>query len=233
MGVVGVLTSRRSATDRRCASVSTYSETSGGSMTFTVRLDAADAGRVRVATSPVWEKVKAARTLVDPRSAAYHSRWLERARPRVAELPLEPLFAVHPVRGYVPDFMSPPPESTSPHIASQLAVVRETPKEQVARELRRCAADQTDPSRRAIVSDLAADPARARDELADLLQLAWDELVAPGWSRIERLLRRDIDHRAQLLAREGLAAVIGDLHPKVTWQDGAVSVDIPDDIERD
>jgi DNA-binding transcriptional ArsR family regulator len=151
----------------------------------------------------------------------------------VAELPLEPLFAVHPVRGYVPDFMSPPPVSTSPHIASQLALVRETPKDQVARELRRCAADQADPARRAIVSELAADPARARDQLADLLQLAWDELVAPGWSRIERLLRRDIDHRAQLLAREGLAAVIGDLHPRVTWQDGAVSVDIADEVERD
>jgi DNA-binding transcriptional ArsR family regulator len=202
-------------------------------MTFTVRLDAADAGRVRFATSPIWETVNAARTLVDRRSAAYHSRWLERARPRAAELPLEPLFAVHPPRGYVPDFMSPPPESTSPHIASQLAVVRETPPEQVAAELTRCAANQSDPARRAIVEELAADPLRARNELADLLQLAWEELVAPGWSRIERLLRRDIDHRAQLLAHEGLAAVIGDLHPRVTWQDGAVSVDIPDEIERD
>ena len=83
-------------------------------MTFTVRLGAADAGRVRFATSPIWETVNAARTLVDPRSAAYHARWLERARPRAAELPLEPLFAVHPPHGYVPDFLSPPPESTSP-----------------------------------------------------------------------------------------------------------------------
>jgi DNA-binding transcriptional ArsR family regulator len=202
-------------------------------MTFTVRLDAADAGRVRFATSPLWETVNAARTLVDPRSAAYHARWLERARPRAAELPLEPLFAVHPPRGYVPDFMSPPPESTSPHIASQLTLVRETPPEQVAQELTRCAADQSDLTRRAIVTELAASPETARNELADLLQLAWDELVAPGWPRIERMLRRDIDHRAQLLARDGLAAVISDLHPRVTWQDGAVSVDITDDIERD
>jgi DNA-binding transcriptional ArsR family regulator len=202
-------------------------------MAFRVRLGAADAGRVRFATSPVWETVNAARTLVDPRSAAYHSRWLERARPRAAELPLEPLFAVHPPRGYVPDFLSPPPQSTSPHIASELALVRETPREQVERELTRCATNQSDPARRAIITELAADPERARDELADLLQLAWDELVAPGWSRIERLLRRDIDQRAQLLAREGLAAVIEDLHPRVTWQDGAISVDIPEDIERD
>jgi DNA-binding transcriptional ArsR family regulator len=202
-------------------------------MTFTVRLGAADAGRVRFATSPIWETVNAARTLVDPRSAAYHARWLERARPRAAQLSLEPLFAVHPPRGYVPDFMSPPPESTSPHIAGQLALVRDTPADQVAAELTRCAANQTDPSRRAIVAELAADPVRARNDLADLLQLAWDELIAPGWTRIERLLRRDIDHRAQLLARDGLAAVIGDLHPGVTWQDGAVSVDIADDVERD
>ena len=202
-------------------------------MAFRVRLDAADAGRVRFATSPLWETVNAVRALIDPRSGPYHARWLEGVRPLAAALPLEPLLAVHPPRGYVPDFLSPPPPTARPDIASQLAVVRATPVDRVATELLRCAAHQHDPARRAIIEDLARRPDAAREEFAGLLQLAWDELVAPHWARIDRLLRRDLDQRADLLAREGLARVVSELNPRVSWQDGAIIVAIEEDVERD
>src|SRR5215469_4798212 len=106
--------------------------------TFTARSQ--DLGTIRFARSPAWETLHAVRLFSDPRGRGYHRAWLAAAaaRVRAQAIDLEPLLAVNPMRGSIPDFLTPPPLSPSPHVTDQLVQIRATPDGQVAEELRRC-----------------------------------------------------------------------------------------------
>lgn len=172
---------------------------------------------VRFAWSPAWETLGAVRTFVDERSRVHHGPWLQAVEERAVRLDLEPLIALQPLRGLVPDFLTPPPRTARPRLRDQLAEVRATPPDQVAAELERCRATVADERRRATIDDLLADPAGARELLAARVREAWSALVAPFWVRVRTLLDRDIDERARTLARNGLRATLGDLDPRIRW----------------
>src|SRR3954454_12355172 len=122
---------------------------------------------VRFACSPIWETNAAVRTFVDDRMRTYHEPWHGLVHERAAGLDLSPLLAVQPLRGFIPDFLTPPPSTARPRLRDQLAEVRTTPPEQVARELRRCRATvEHDDDRRRVLDALLADPTAARDLLA-------------------------------------------------------------------
>jgi DNA-binding transcriptional ArsR family regulator len=172
---------------------------------------------VRFACSPIWETELAVRTLMRKPARSYHRPWLELVGPRLGRLDLEPLFAVLPLSGSVPDFLTPPPRSPRPRLRDQLAEVRATPPDQVARELERCRETVDGERYRVLLDAFLADPGSARDLLAARLHEAWTELVAPFWIRIRTLLDRDIEERARELARYGLRRVLDGLHPRVRW----------------
>ncbi len=172
---------------------------------------------VRFAVSPVWETQAAVQALADERGRSYHEPWLLVVRARVARLDLAPLLAVLPRRGYVPDFLTPPPRTSRPGLRGQLAEIRATEPAQVARELERCRETVDDEPYRQVLTSLLTDPERARDQLAARLHDAWASLVAPFWVRIRTLLDRDVEERSRALARHGLRRVLDELHPKLRW----------------
>ena len=94
-----------------------------------------DLGRVRFAISPLFEIAASLDVLRDPARHAMHAPWVATARERLAGLDLSLLEAVVPDAGYRPDFVHPPPERPRPGFASELARVRATPPEHVARTL--------------------------------------------------------------------------------------------------
>jgi DNA-binding transcriptional ArsR family regulator len=172
---------------------------------------------VRFACSPVWETQAAVQTFADERGRAYHRPWHLLVAERVARVDLAPLLAVLPIRGYVPDFLAPPPRSARPSLRDQLAEIRATPPTQVRRELKRCLETVTDERYRRLLDSLLADPARARDLLAERLHETWVELIAPFWVRIRTLLDRDVEQRFRTLARYGLRRMLGELDPRIRW----------------
>lgn len=179
---------------------------------------------VRFAVSPLWETQAAVQAFADERGRSYHEPWLTAARKRAAHLDLIPLLAVLPRCGYVPDFLTPPPQVSRPGFASQLAQIRATEPAQVARELARCLETVDDEQYRQVLSGLLTDPERARDQLAARLHDAWASLVAPFWVRIRTLLDRDVEERSRALAQHGLRRVLDELHPKIRWTKRGLSL---------
>jgi DNA-binding transcriptional ArsR family regulator len=181
-----------------------------------------DVARVRFAFSPLWELVRSLRVLADPSGHALHLPWARTVRPRLRGLGLEPLFAVVPPAGYIPDFLTPPPRTPLPDIGAELAVVRATPPAVVAAELRWTErGNRPGPARLA----LAADPGRTLERLAGLLERYWEAAVEPFWPRVRDLLEGEVLRRAGALAAEGAAGVFGDLHEAVSWRAGTLTVD--------
>ncbi len=188
---------------------------------------------VRFACSPVWETVAAVRTFVDGRSGAYHEPWHRHVQPRVRELRLEPLLALHPRRGYIPDFLTPPPQTPWPKLRDQLAEVRATPDTQVAHELALCRDTVSDQQAITLIDAMREHPARARDMLATLIHEAWVELVAPFWLSVRTLLERDIEQRAHTLAHHGLRRVVDSLDPCISWNEEGIAVTDREDVRID
>jgi DNA-binding transcriptional ArsR family regulator len=180
---------------------------------------------IRFARSPVWETHLAVRTLVDERSRLYHEPWHRAVRAAAARLDLDPLLATHPLTGFVPDFLTPPPLHSAPTLGEQLVQIRATPLRQVREELERCLGSSDGGSYRTVLESFVADPAAARELLAVRMEEAWDALVAPFWPRIEELIEADIGYRSHRLVTLGLRGILDGLHPGIRWVDGAVEVD--------
>ena len=172
---------------------------------------------VRFASSPVWETQAAVRTFVVSRERSPHLPWQRLVAPRLERLDLAPLLAVQPPRGVVPDFLTPPPRTARPRLRDQLDEIRATPPAQVAHELELCRATVKEERYLCLLDEFLAQPARARDLLADRIHETWLELIAPFWVRISTLLDRDIEQRSRMLARHGLRRVLDELHPRIRW----------------
>jgi Family of unknown function (DUF5937) len=182
-----------------------------------------DLGTVRFAWSPAWETHSAVRLLIHPAGRPYHRSWHARVAASAARADFTALFAVNPQRGSIPDFLTPPPRQPAPRFDDQLAEIRATPPGQVAAELKQSRGARSG-SALTLVDQLLADPAAARDLLADQLQAAWEHLVAPFWPRLQALLDADVAHRSRLLADHGLRQMIEGIDPRISWGQNAVII---------
>lgn len=205
-----------------------YSRNEGPALTLLLRFRSADLLQCRFAISPLNETADALRSLFRPNAEVYHLPWQRQARELVPGLDIAPLLTILAVRGYQPDFITPAPDSPFTDIAAELDRVRATPPAQVEAQLAEClgsgwrahllpgdqpAANPGQPE---------GAPVAVRDLLAGQLRRAWSALVEPWWPRLRDVLDADITYRARRLADAGIAAVLSELDPKVSWRDGAV-----------
>jgi DNA-binding transcriptional ArsR family regulator len=151
--------------------------------------------------------------------------WFHRLRPRFARLQAET--AVDAVLalstpGNGPDFTAPPPtRGLAQTIEDDLAAVRATPPADARREIRYCLSLGPAPDRRTLAM-LTGRGTVGR--LADALERAWQELLAPDWLQLRMICERDVVHRSGELGRHGWAAALAGLHPSVRWRDGAIEI---------
>ncbi len=181
-------------------------------MATTLRFTALDLLRCRFAVSPLWEALAAVRALREDRGR--HAPWLAGLDVPALRRTFALLLLLQPRKGYVPDFLTPPPTSASTTIEQELARVRATSAAVVRRELGRSLGQQSGP----VAVDVLAHPVATRDRLAALQEQAWQLLVEPYWARLARLLEDDVVHHAAQLARDGLAAVLVSLHRDMAWR---------------
>jgi len=196
-------------------------------VSLTLVFDADDPARVRFAVSPLFETAAALRVLLERRRHKYHLPWLESVRPDLDRIDPWPLLVLSPHSGWTPDFLSPVPAGPGTDIADQLAQVRATSAEQVAREVERSLTQRSGTPPPAAAWQLLDDPIATRELLAGLLEQCWQLLIAPHWPRLRDLLQADVSHRTQILAGYGLERMLGDLDPRARWTGSAMVVDCP------
>ena len=204
-------------------------------MTIILRFQSADLLQCRFAVSPLGEVTDALRFLARtgrhtmPGAEGYHLPWQRQVRPQLAQLGIGPLLAVMGFDGYQPDFLNPVPDSPFAEIGPEIDRVRAARPDRVAAEMAMALArpGRLGPGRDAHGKSgaaqalanypwLADDPARARDTLADMVEIAWAALIEPWWPRLRDVLDADITYRARRMANAGIAAAIGELSQHIS-----------------
>ncbi|WP_136041354.1 MULTISPECIES: ArsR/SmtB family transcription factor [unclassified Microbacterium] len=187
-------------------------------------LSPGDVEAVRFGISPGHELAHAVRVLLRPAAHPLQWGWLRAVRDRLPRDEFALLATVVGDDGYLPDFLTTAPRwDLTPE--AELDELRAAPLDPMrvdfGKMVRRSAG-----ARRKALGEMQDRPARARDMIADAWGAVWDAALAPVWPQLERLLRADIAVRGRTIASAGIAGMAGDLHPQVTWGEGAVRVSL-------
>ena len=186
-------------------------------------LDAADLARVRFAHSPLQEAVESLAVLADTTAGPYH-RWASKVTPGLAALRLPMLRALSRHRSYWPDFLFPAPERLGTSFGTELERMRATPTDALRADLDKVHANQ--PLAPALLRCYDA-PERALGALADELTAYWATCIEPIWPRLRALVDADLSYRAAGLTAGGFVRLLGDLHPRLDYGEGALRVHTP------
>jgi Helix-turn-helix domain/Family of unknown function (DUF5937) len=184
-----------------------------------IPLGGLELARVRFAVSPAYETVFALAALHRPGVHAVHLPWARWARPRLPDHPgvrlLLDLVAGHRPK---PSFLLPAPDTRLPALSDEVRRIKAVTDSRVREELRTMKLD-TPRTRR-----LGEHPREGLRTAADALVACYEALIAPHWTRMQRVLEADIAYRAGLLAQYGIEKLFAGLHDEVAFSDGDLLV---------
>ena len=197
---------------------------------FSFGLDGQAFGRVRFCISPLWT---VARVLAHARRSSargYGAACRETLRDGGLPL-LASLYLGEP--GYIPDFFSPHPEAYEAELTAELHQVASTPVDRIRAEFAVMTCGRPGaviPARRlptsvARVLDRGEDT--LREEVAAELEQFWRLCLSARWARMRAAMDADIARRAQQSAQQGVASMLGDLHPTMSLADDRLTVMSP------
>lgn len=180
---------------------------------------------VRLATSPAWELLGYALALRDGRHPAVPEGRIHEWRDELASEDMTALAFALSHRGFVPDFLVPPPSEPFGSVASDMARVEAAPVSEVTRDLvtiRSSAnGDGADPT----LHRWTGDRAEFRRDVAAQMTLLWGRLVEPLWPAHRRVLEREVLTRGRDLALDGAANLLNGLHTDVRFDGESLHVD--------
>jgi DNA-binding transcriptional ArsR family regulator len=182
-----------------------------------------DLARLRFAISPMWELVISLRALRDPSEAAMHLPWVRSVRERLRGLDLLPLLGLVPPQGYIPDFLTPPPNTPLASFEDELDAIRATPTARVRNEVGLRLEDGMPAE---LGEPFLRQPRPALARLADSLAAYWEVALEPHWPRVRALLEADLLYRSRRLTEGGPAALFADLGPAIHWRDEGLEVEM-------
>lgn len=179
--------------------------------------------RSRFALSPAMDLVLLLRSLAGqnrPLPRAWAARLLPAFERLRRETELNAALALHTPQGG-PDFVAPPPRGLNQTWADDLATIRATPLEAARQEI---ATNATGPAARDPRVRAVLDSTDAVPRIAEAMDQAWQELLAPDWPQLRAICERDVVHRVGVIGEHGWATTIESLHPSIAWRAGAIEL---------
>lgn len=187
-------------------------------------LSPGDVEAVRFGISPGHELAHAVRVLRRPAAHPLQWGWLRAVRDRLPREDFALLTTVIGDDGYLPDFLTAAPRwDLTPE--TELDELRTAPLGPMRIDFGKMVVRSTG-ARQQALREMQENTARARGMIADAWAAVWEAALAPVWPQLERLLRADIAVRSRMIASTGIAGMAGELHPQVTWGEGAVRVSL-------
>jgi hypothetical protein len=184
-----------------------------------MRLRVADLAETSFAVSPLQETVFSLWVWRSPGRQAFHLPWRRASAPAWYRCDVEMLDALVSPRRWVPDFLTPRPETPLTEFPTELAVVRATSPRRVADGL--LATYDGAP----LPAVFSGRPDAVLDRIVAALSGYWEACLEPWWPRIRAVLEADIIYRSRQLALGGARALFADLDSRVRWSDGVLYVD--------
>ncbi|MFE6913374.1 ArsR/SmtB family transcription factor [Streptomyces rubiginosohelvolus] len=188
---------------------------------FEVSVD--DLLRSRFALSPAMDLCFLLRSLAG-RDQLLPRAWAARLLPAFERLrretELNAVLALHSPQGG-PNFVAPPPRGLHQTWADDLAMIRATPLEAARHEFATTVTGA--PARDARVRAVL-DSTDAVSRIAEAMDRAWRELLAPDWPQLRAICERDVVHRVGVIGEHGWATTIESLHPSIAWQADGIDI---------
>lgn len=182
---------------------------------ITIHLTSDDLVRMRFAYRPLLEIPLSYRVLVNPAFQFPFYRWIDEAYRALDDVELPYLRAVVTTHGYIPDFLTPTPVGKRVEIEADFEEVLATPDEVIRQGILSLIEEDGDSEMRRY---FLAHPRAAVQCLVEELRLYWQRTLARYWSRMISSLESDVLYRARVLALDGPATMLDDLHSTVHLQ---------------
>lgn len=190
---------------------------------LTIRLGVDDLASMRFAYSPMQEAAFSLRVFRPGDRDASYRHWLSRTAIGLDDLDSPLLLSLIGPRGWIPDFLTPRPQSARPDLEAELAIIRCTPGDRVLHDFHGSHGDELP----AAIAELAGDPDALTRRITAAIAAYWTAVIAPRWPRMSALLEADIIYRSHLIATGGAAALFEGLDPRIRWDDGTIYFDYP------
>lgn len=191
-----------------------------------------DLAATRFAISPLWETVTSRWAVHDPARHAIHLPWIKdanRANNSSVLRPHKPLLeALIRPGAWLPDFLTPAPQTPLTTVQAELAVLGATPADIVREDLE--VTHQQTPLTE-LGWQIHAEPERYLPAIVEALATWWELAIAAVWPKLLTLLEADIAYRTRTLADYGPARMFAELHPSLRWRDGRLEMEWGRDLE--
>jgi DNA-binding transcriptional ArsR family regulator len=202
-------------------------------MAILIHLSSDDLAETRFAFSPIWELgMSLYKPMRDPAKHALHLPWVQEAMTAIEGRDLEVLFAMVPPPGlppvvhpYIPDFLTPAPETPFPQFEDELEQVARTEPDRISVELEHMVGSLEGAPVPPLTQQILDDPAPFLDRLVEQMLEYWKLTIEPHWPRIRALHEADVTYRARQLALGGAELLFADLHPSLSWSGDALVID--------
>lgn len=187
---------------------------------LTIHFEQEDLRKLRLADGwhPLWETVLSLRVLQQPTRAVEprHREWLRFVtdwlhRSPSEQRPVRLLAGVCPPASYFPDYLT--PLTHGRHLDQQLEVVAATSRSRIRLETQRAHTTGS------LATQLLNGDSNASRELVGLLSQYHQRAIVPFQQTIDHVTLADNQQRTELLARQGIDAVLSSFAPSVmTWE---------------
>lgn len=179
-------------------------------------LNEVDVGDIKFGVSPLCEMGLSLRALKEPGRYPLQAPWLVRTEPARIGANLEVLLGLINDRLWTPDFLNPRPSSPLTRLRGELAALGALDPHTVL--------EQIEELHGAVPRPFRGSASAALRLIVTVLADYWERAFEPHWPRMRSILQADIGHRGRRVAQGGLAVMLNEIAPEMSFADNVVSV---------